>query len=142
MRIVSKASLDYVRPIAQRDKLRLIRILAPNLKAHHSMGFFVAYRKVRRRMDNSGIAVQKLNSKTEIELEELHNILQSQAHQITELRSRLGIVLCDRKQGAVCGEAPAEPHLNSPLVDKLKELKASASQNIIDIGSIIDSLEV
>ncbi|SSS75969.1 hypothetical protein [Acinetobacter baumannii] len=93
-------------------------------------------------MNNSGIAVQKLNSKTEAELEDLHNILQSQMHQINELRSRLGIVLCDRKQSGVCGESPAEPYQNSPLVVKLKELKAFASQNIAEIGSIIDSLEI
>ncbi|WP_049066860.1 hypothetical protein [Acinetobacter seifertii] len=93
-------------------------------------------------MNNSAIAVQKLNSKTEAELEDLQNILQSQMHQISELRSRLGIVLCDRKQSGVCGEGPAEPYQNSPLVDKLKELKAFASQNIAEIGSIIDSLEI
>ncbi|MFP0271482.1 hypothetical protein [Acinetobacter baumannii] len=93
-------------------------------------------------MNNSGIAVQKLNSKTEAELEELHNILQSQSHQIRELRSRLGFVLCDRTQSEACGQGPAEPHQNSPLVNKLKELKAFASQNVVDVGSIVDSLEV
>ncbi|KXO82670.1 hypothetical protein AYL20_01350 [Acinetobacter venetianus] len=93
-------------------------------------------------MNCSGTAIQKLNSKTETELEELYSALQSQAHQISELRSRLGLVLCERKSGDCSKEGTVEPHLNSPLVDKLKDLRACASQNSVEIISIIDSLEI
>jgi len=44
VRSVSKASLDYVRPIAQRDKLRLIRILAPKFKSSSFDGLFAFWR--------------------------------------------------------------------------------------------------
>ncbi len=92
---------------------------------------------------NSSSNVHKVASKTEMELEELHNIIQSQTALIEELRSRLGIVLCDSDK-ADCGKEnlPVDPNQNSPLVDKLKELKALATHNVTETGSIIDSLEI
>lgn len=92
---------------------------------------------------NSSGAVHKVASKVEIELEELHNIIHSQMALIGELRSRLGIVLCDSNK-ADCGKGnlPVDPNQNSPLVDKLKELKALAAHNVTETGSIINSLEI